>query len=117
MKCDMELIRLILQQIEDRNPESSNPGVWFEGFSRLEVHYHLKLMEDDGLVEGVRLTSNSALCIRMTMDGHKFLGASREDRIWKKAKELAIKTTGSLTIAAVKAALTKVVVAAVTGAE
>lgn len=72
-------------------------------------------MEDAGLVEGVDLAPNVALCQRMTWEGHEFLEQSRDERIWEQAEDKAITTTGSLSMLALKTALATIVKAAITG--
>lgn len=114
MKRDMDLVRQILQQIEDRKPGSSNHGVSATGRSRDELYEHLMIMQDAGLVEGVAMAP-VPLCRRMTWEGHEFLEQSRDERIWKQAKDKAIATTGSLSMLAVKTALATIVKAAITG--
>ena len=115
MKRDMDFVRQILLEIEKRNPEASNPGVDVEGRSKDEVYHHLVIMQDRGLVEGVKHTSDSAICVRMTWEGHEFLEQSRDEGIWEQAKDKAISTTGSLSWLAVKTALATIVKAAITG--
>lgn len=75
----MDFVRQILQVIEKRSAESTNPGVDVEGRSKDEVYAHLVIMQDRGLVEGVKHTSTSAICARMTWEGHEFLEQSRDE--------------------------------------
>ncbi|MCH8343927.1 MAG: DUF2513 domain-containing protein [Planctomycetes bacterium] len=115
MKRDMDFVRHILQVIEKRNPEASNPGVDVEGRSKNEVHHHLLIMQDKGLVEDVRQTSDSAICTRMTWDGHEFLEQTRDPDVWKEVKETAVKTTKSLSWLAITTALSAWVTSKITG--
>ena len=109
----MDFVRQILEEIEKRNPEASNPGVDVDGRKPKEILYHLKIMEDARLVEGVK--SNPVGCIRMTWEGHEFLEQSRDESIWQQAKEKAITATGSVSWLAVRTALTILIKAAITG--
>lgn len=109
----MDFVRQILQEIEKRNAESSNPGVDVGGRTPKEILHHLQIMEDVGLVVGVR--SNPTGCTRMTWEGHEFLEQSRDPDVWEEAKETALKTTKSLSWLAVKTALTAWVTSKITG--
>ena len=115
MQRDMDFVRQILQVIEKRGAESTNPGVDVEGRSKDEVYQHLVIMQDRELVTGVKLTSDSAICARMTWEGHEFLEQSRNEGIWKRAKNTAITATGSLSWLALTTALTTIIKAAITG--
>ena len=114
MKRDMDLVRQILQEIERRDPESSNPGVDVEGRSKNEVYDHLLIMQDRGLVEDVRRTSTSALCIRMTWEGHELLEQTRDPDLWEEVKDTALTKTKSLSWLAIKTALATLIKAAIT---
>ncbi len=115
MKRDMDLVRQILQQIEERTPRSSNPIVWATDRSRDELYEHLEIMQDAGLVEGVALAPKYPICKRMTWEGHEFLEQSRDEGMWEQAKAKAIAATGSLSMLAVKTALATLIKAAITG--
>lgn len=115
MKRDMDLVRQILQQIEERKAHTPNIGVWATGRSRDEIYEHLQIMEDAGLVEGVDIMPKFPRCQRMMWEGHEFLEQSRDEGIWEQAKDKAIAKTGSLSMLAVKTALATLIKAAITG--
>lgn len=77
MRRDTDFVRQILQVIEKRSAESSNPVIDVEGRSKDEVYQHLLIMQDRGLVEGVKHSSDSAICDRITWEGHEFLEQTR----------------------------------------
>ncbi|MDT8068500.1 MAG: DUF2513 domain-containing protein [Terriglobia bacterium] len=52
---------------------------------------------------------------RLTYSGHEFLDAARADTIWMKAKDKVLSTTGTLTLEALKVALSFVMKQTVTG--
>lgn len=117
MKRDIDLVRQILQQIEERNPENADPGVLnvrVNSRSMAVVSGHLQIMCDAGLVGGMGPHSVIS-CERLTWEGHEFLEQSRDEGIWEEAKDKAITTTGSLSMLAVKTALATLIKAAVTG--
>jgi len=91
MKRDMELIRLLL--IEQ---ETGDKPDGLSSYPDADQIYNLQLMQDAKLVvadfisdeEGTPVT---ALVHRLTWAGHDFLDATRDSKIWKKAKEHVIK--------------------------
>ena len=114
MKRDMDLVRLILQNIEEREPGTGGYGVYGEGRSRAEISGHLLIMYDAGLVDGVD-PRGGVECSRLTWEGHEFLEQSRDEEIWEQAKDKARSATGSLSWLAVKTALATLIKAAITG--
>ena len=58
--------------------------------------YHVALMKDAGLIEGIVNSDADGNPVgyfvsRMTWAGHDFLDAARDDNLWKKAKEFVLK--------------------------
>lgn len=120
MKRDIDLIRQILLKIEaDSNLHSQVNYKEFitEKYSEDLVKYNLKLMIDQGIVEGrvagVFVGSMNFFISGLTWIGHDFLDASRDDARWTKAKsilnevkdyslDLAIKVLSELAIAAAR---------------
>lgn len=96
MKRDMDLIRVILQTIEDR--PANKVTVEVPGRTLDEIRLHLNLLQDVGLVSGVSFTRGSAYCMRMTFQGYDFLEAIRKDTVWQKAKDIAVERTGGMTL-------------------
>jgi hypothetical protein len=97
MKRDMDLIRKILIDVEAA--DADGPMVSFDD---PHAAYQVALMKDAGLLEasisedGFGRPSN-AFVIRLTWDGHEFLDASRDSKIWKLAKDHIIKPGASWT--------------------
>lgn len=111
MKRDMDLVRTILIELE-KCPYS---GGWHEihvpGYTDDEISYHVQLMHETGLIEAVDLSSHDGICWmpkRLTYEGHEFLDAAHADTVWAKAKDKVVSTTGTLTLEALKAALSAV---------
>jgi len=93
MKRDMDMIREILQDVENRGPiEGRMPC-----YSRPDVVYQVALMIDAGLVDGEVHSETMAFIRRLTWYGHDFLDAAKDDTIWNKAKEHIFKPTVSWT--------------------
>ena len=90
MKRNLELVREILLATESKE----NQEGWFkpeiEGSSNEEVVYHIKLLIEAGLVDGVDLSTkfNPDFQIRnLTWDCHEFLDSARDKSVWTKVKE------------------------------
>lgn len=105
MKRDMDLVRQIMQTLEARPSTSNVLDLEIAGRHRLEVWQHLEIMAEARLVKGVSLTSSSVGCAGLTWEGHEFLEAARNDTIWQKAKDVALKATGGLSLDALKTTL------------
>jgi hypothetical protein len=118
MKRDMDLIRRILLEME----KLPMTGGWYNleivGHSRDEMIYHVRLMDEAGLIEAQDLTTLQGIdwCPkRITYTGHEFLDAARNDKVWKTAKDRVLSTTGTLTLEAMKLALGAAMKALLTG--
>jgi hypothetical protein len=118
MKRDMDLIRKILTDLEECPYDGSFHDIHVPGHSDDEISYHVLLMHEAELIEGIDLSTFDGTCWRpkrLTYAGHEFLDAARSDTIWAKAKDNVIKTTGTLTLEALKAMLGFLMKQAVTG--
>ncbi len=108
MKRDMDLVRAILIAIE-REQNTSITNLQLDDYcGDGNENYHVVLMIDAGLIEGniISSTGGSAYIINgLTWEGHEFLDAARSESLWKKAKEIVVQRTGSLTIEALKIVL------------
>ena len=109
----MDFVRQILLEIERRDPEASNPGVDVDERTPKEILHHLYIMEDVGLVVGVK--SKPVGCTRMTWDGHEFLDQTRDSGVWEEVKDTAITKTKSLSWLAIKTALSAWITSKITG--
>ena len=90
MKRDMELIRLLLLR-----QESGEAPKELAAYSRDDVLYNLAQMGDAGFIcasfSPDAETPDNVLIHRLTWAGHDFLDATRDSKIWKKAKDHIIK--------------------------
>ncbi|MFZ0335846.1 MAG: DUF2513 domain-containing protein [Candidatus Acidiferrales bacterium] len=106
MKRDMDLIRTLLFKTEAL-PDAGGHPISVEGRNQAEVCEHLRLAQEAGLIEARFLRGDAASCValRLTWAGHEFLDAARENKIWEKAKEMAMRTAEGVTIISLKVAL------------
>jgi hypothetical protein len=100
MKRDMELVRKILQGAEALDYEQGEPPERYRAGTPEEA-YQIALMKDAGLVEADIETTNGipseATITRLTWAGHDFLDSSRDNKVWKMAKEHVIRPGASWT--------------------
>lgn len=111
MKRDMELVRLILQTVEDHDHGFAPREIVLDGYDQEAIGYHSYLIIDAGLAEGTKVTNRASKtpCWRirnLCSKGHDFLDASREPKRWNKAKE----ALGNATIGAYLGLLEKLAV-------
>jgi hypothetical protein len=98
MKRNMDLVRLLLMRSEGDDDAKKA----CENFSVEERAYHVQLLIDAGLVEGIvrkdsQDVAKGAIVSRLTWAGHEFLQSVRNDTVWKKAKEHVLKPGASWT--------------------
>lgn len=97
MKRDIELVRLILLEMESVPTYLAEPNLNFDGYSEEEVHYHVMLLDEAGLIVAIDASSGSDLYWipqRLTWQGHEFLEASKNNDAWNKTKEIMAKGGG-----------------------
>jgi hypothetical protein len=94
----MDLVRLLLMRSEgDKDAATAS-----KRFTVEERAYHVQLLIDVGLVEGVVMKGpqgalTGAMVSRLTWAGHDFLQSVRDDTVWKKAKKQVLKPGASWT--------------------
>jgi hypothetical protein len=114
MKRDMDLIRRILIEIEEKDKE-----IHIEDYSEEQINYHKALLIEAELVEGkVHYSSrggkNSDIIpdwvyiIKLTWQGHEFLDQARSETVWNKAKKFLTDKGMDFSIHAFKIALGEV---------
>jgi DNA-binding transcriptional ArsR family regulator len=112
MKRDMDLAREILLDVEEcgQTDGSGYLKLAYDDHVAQEVTYHVKLLEEAGLLEirdQSKLNGLQYYPTRLTWAGHEFLDAARDDSRWRKAKRLVIEKAGSLSFELLKRALMK----------
>ena len=98
MKRDLDLVRRILLDIEERDEGAQTFG-WAtfveDGYPLEAIHYHVQLLNDAGLIQADELVPGQWWPERMTWTGHEFLDAARNDELWAKAKRQVQNKVGS----------------------
>jgi hypothetical protein len=105
MTRNMDLVRTILLDVEKRKPAC---GTWefepfLEGKDTTTVVEHLNLLINEGLLTGTasyipESDFSEVSDINITWKGYEFLSLSRDDSIWKIAKDKILKELGSIPI-------------------
>ncbi|WP_416729214.1 DUF2513 domain-containing protein [Fictibacillus sp. JL2B1089] len=101
MKRDMDLIRNILLEIEEKESATSWVTLSLEGFSEEQVNYHLNLLDQVGFLEVKKLIQAPYLVRNLTMRGHDFLGSIRNDELYANLKSRLGETIKSLPLSVV----------------
>lgn len=89
MTRDMDLIRLILLEVEQRQDVLRSRKVIVEGYSPEQIAYHVKLLAQANLVDVIDFTTFDGLDMRprsLTWAGHEFIDATRNESVWHKVK-------------------------------
>ena len=108
MKRDFELVRLLLMELEGED------RVNLSSYTREQVNYHKALVKEAGFAEGsIHYPSthrtdvpDAAVLKRLTWEGHEFLDKAKNEKVWNKAKNIIKEKGLSLSIDALKIALT-----------
>ena len=117
MKRDMDLVRLILLEIEERYRSTAIYNLTIDGYDTETVAYHCKILDEAGLISDykAKYADNEIYVFGvgpLTWDGNDFLEKIRDDSRWKKVKDtisqkglpLAIDTIKSIANAIISAA-------------
>jgi len=111
MKRDFELVRKLLLELEGEE------SVDLSTYTQEQVNYHKALIKEAGFADGVihypsthqTDVPDRTMLNRLTWEGHEFLDKAKDDKVWNKAKSI-IKDKGvSLSLDALKIALTEAV--------
>ncbi|MDP3459713.1 MAG: DUF2513 domain-containing protein [Hyphomonas sp.] len=92
MKRDMDLVRAILLNLEQKQVGDESEMLDaddFPSFSADTVYGHFSLLLDAGFVDGKAGGSGLMLCRQITWQGHEFLDATRDAKVWEKTKDAA----------------------------
>ncbi len=113
MRKDLDLIRLILMEVEGETP------VDLSSYSTDQVNFHKALIREGGLAEGIVNYPTGkdsqpdipdlAILTRLTWDGHEFIDKAKSEKTWVKAKELIQRNGATLSLEAMKIALSEVI--------
>ncbi len=91
MKFDKELVREILLQLEEFPEPLGYAPISVEGFSVLQVSYHIRILFEAGylIAEDMEVSHFEWRAVRLTYKGHEFIDTLRNSKVWKLTKESA----------------------------
>lgn len=112
MKRDMDLVRSILLEVEAAQRPLRIAELQSDGHSLPEVVYHVEIMRERGLIDASILRGKGGVLLRaevsgLTWDGQDYLDATRDERVWDKARDAIARTVGSCTFETMKAVCVK----------
>lgn len=90
MKRNPDLLKKILEIVEDSEKDVNSRDMEIEGTSQAQIIYHIKLLQDVDFIEAdglMTFKSENFTIHRLTMSGHDFLDASRNETAWRKTKD------------------------------
>ena len=110
MKRDLDLVRTLLLYFEAKPDDRVEECPSIEGYSELEVKYHLLLMDEADLLRCEREVTPTGrtiyvLPMSLTWHGHEFLEAARNNEFWRRAKALVLAKSGALSFEVLKSVL------------
>ena len=129
MKCDIELIKLLLEHIEDHyHGLAANQPITISSNLKLQkyleqsplansfdhgvlLHYHINLLVEAKLIWAVPLNEplphyllSQYYPVRLTWEGHEFLAGTRDPENWQNVKD-AVEKSGVVSFEVVKSIL------------
>ena len=110
MKRDLDLVRKILFQVEEKGQARGLVDLEIPGYPPEQIAHHVWLLQDAGLIEAQDLSTSLGFDYRpkkLTWVGHEFLDAARNDTVWRKTKELVKEKGGSIPFEVLKGLLVK----------
>ena len=112
MKRDMDLVRKILEQVEEKHDGEHQITLDIPDFPQNQVHYNVKLLKQHGLLEATDCSGFEGdhwIPLNLDVGGaHEFLDAIRNDTVWNTVKETVKEKGGSITFEALKLLALKV---------
>lgn len=120
MKRDMDLVRLILLEIEDKYRSTAIYDLSIDGYDTETVAYHCKILHEAGLISDYKAQyADNEIYVfgvgSITWDGNDFLEKIRDDSQWKKVKEIITKKGLPLIIESIKSVANALISATVEG--
>ena len=110
MKRDWALCRIILRLTEELPEDKDCVDVFgsseLEGFTRTLIGYHVSLLQEAGLLKAMDFTTMNypwdLYPMHLTVAGHDFLEATRNDSTWNRTLELIKSKGGGMTLEILK---------------
>lgn len=98
MKRDMDTIRHILLVAS----QADGPLNAVDGVQQQDFYDAIVLLEEAGLAKATTREQSGvakmAILFRLTWDGHELADSLRDDTLWKKAKDVVLKPSGSWSV-------------------
>ena len=109
MKRNFDLVREILLAAEAQDFDKTK-SIASEGYSNDEIKYHIKIMEDGGLIKmrqhpNIDAPAPAPVFDGLTWKGHEFLDSIRESGSWSKIKSVLKAKSLGLSYESIKAAV------------
>ena len=98
MKRDMSLIRSILLFLEGQEEMIWSSSIIIPDYDGEQILYHIRLMQQAGLIEAEIMTAKEFNVRRITWAGHDLLDAIRKPRVWQKVLDKTASAGVSLTV-------------------
>lgn len=88
MKRNLDLARLIVQRLREKESQDGWLELTLDGFSPDDISYHVYLLSDAGLVDAQEAPAGSGTwkARGLRWAGHEFFEVSRNKILWKAAK-------------------------------
>ena len=120
MKRDMDLVRLIILEIEDKYRSTAIYDLAIDGYDTEMVAYHCKILYEAGLISDYKAQyADNEIYVfgvgSLTWDGNDFLEKIRDDSQWKKVKETITKKGLPLVVDTIKSVANALISATVEG--
>lgn len=110
MKRDMDLIRELLILIENQEDDSRELKLP-TSIDRSFAVYQLRLLEQAGYTKNnIHYADNKPMWIysSLTWDGQEFLGAIKNETVWRKVKQTLVEKGGSIPMEVLKSLAIKI---------
>lgn len=120
MKRDMDLVRKILLEIEEKYVSTAIYGLEVEGYDTAAVAYHCKILHDAGLISDYNANYGDDEIDyfsvgSLTWDGHDYLDKVRDDTLWAKTKDTIVQKGLPLILDTIKTVSSALITAAAEG--
>lgn len=108
MKRDIDLIRKILLHVEQEQKGEDRCEIHldqFEGYSKAELKYNIKLLMSAGYLDYGDVTTHDWTTYQVgfiSWDGHEFLDSVRSDGVWSDVKKKLSNIGGEVPIDLIK---------------
>jgi hypothetical protein len=104
MKRDLDLMRQLLLDIENRGADCSVSVLRSSSDGQREerIRYHLRLLIDARLLKEIDRTTAGIPCVRLTHQGHELLELVRDEPLWREALWACQDRTGNLSLTVIQ---------------